>query len=211
VQQLKVTFQSGALNLEGLLLLPPETASGPVPGVVFCHPHPLYGGSMHNNVLFAAGRTLAGSGMAVLLFNFRGVGLSEGTYDGGRGEIDDARAAIAFLGAHDAIDRQRLGLAGYSFGAVVALAAGMEDSSVKAVVAVSPPELPQLSGPKPCLVVWGSKDAVVPAKVMQEVERIAGGAASVEIVAGADHFWIGFEEKLAGLIVNFYLSAFYGR
>jgi len=146
--------------------------------------------------------------MAVLLFNFRGVGLSEGIYDDGRGEIDDARAAISFLAGCGEIDRQRLGLGGYSFGATVALAAAMRDEAVKAVAAVSPPVLPHLSRPIPRLVICGTKDTLVPVSgILNEKERIAGdGSGLVEVVEGADHFWSGYEEKLAALVV-----AFYGR
>ncbi len=177
-----------------------------MPGVVFCHPHPLYGGSMHNNVTLAVGRTLAARGMAVLLFNFRGVGLSEGVYNGGCGEMDDARAAVSFLACCDGVDRQRLGLGGYSFGATVALAAGMDVEAVKAVAAVSPPSLPHFSSPKPRLVICGAKDTLVPLSgILKEKERITGGGSgSVEIVAGADHFWNGYEEKLADLIASFF-------
>ena len=211
MQQEKVWFKSGPLKLEGRLLIPPEAATGPVPGVVLCHPHSLYGGSMNNNVTHAVSRALAEKGMAALLFNFRGVGLSEGAYDHGRGEAEDARAAVSFLAGRDDIDGARLGLMGYSFGGTVALAAGLRDGAVKAVAAVSPPEMPELSGSKPRLVVRGSRDTLLSASgIMLEKDRITGdGAGSVEVIEGADHFWGGYETVLAGLIVSFFTPLFF--
>jgi uncharacterized protein len=206
MQQKKIAFTSGAFQLEGRLLLPGETAPGLLPGVVLCHPHPLYGGSMNNNVTHAVSRALAGKGMAALLFNFRGVGSSEGAYDHGRGEMEDALAAVSYLSGCDELDRDRLGLMGYSFGGTIALAAGMRDNTVKAVAAVSPPEMPELVGTKPRLVICGSEDTLVSASgIVKEKERIIGdGVGSVEIIEGADHFWGGNEGQLAELIVAFF-------
>ena len=119
MKQRKVFFQSGALNLEGRLVSPRRAETGA--GVVICHPHPLYGGSMDNNVVYAVSKALAEKGITSLCFNFRGVGRSEGLHDDGRGEIDDTLAAIAFLAGCSEIDSGRVGLAGYSFGGAVAL------------------------------------------------------------------------------------------
>ena len=87
------------------------------PGAVICHPHPMYGGSMDNNVVEAIIAAMWRRGYATLRFNFRGVGASEGEYDGGEGEAEDARAAVEFLAAQPDIDRGAIALAGYSFGA----------------------------------------------------------------------------------------------
>lgn len=114
MRTLRVTLQAGGLLLEGCLELPQGT--GPVPGVVLCHPHPLYGGDMENNVIVAVGRALVRSGLAALRFNFRGVGRSQGEFAGGVGEQEDARAALSFLATRPEIDPARLGIAGYSFG-----------------------------------------------------------------------------------------------
>lgn len=208
MKQEKVVFKSGALNLEGRLLVPAEAGAGPVPGVVLCHPHPQYGGNMNNSVTHAVSRALAAKGITALLFNFRGVGLSEGAYSHGRGETEDARAAISFLTGREGIDRFKLGLMGYSFGGTIALAAGLQDSAVKAVAAVSPPEMPEFSGPKPRLVVCGSKDTLVSASgILQEKDRITGdGSGSVKIIEGADHFWGGYEGELAALVVFFFIT-----
>lgn len=204
--QEKVMFQNGVLKLEGRLLIPAAAGSGPMPGVVLCHPHPQYGGSMNNNVTDAVSRAMTERGVAALLFNFRGVGLSEGVYDHGRGEMEDVRAAVSYLSGREEIDSARIGLIGYSFGGTIALAAGLQDDTVKAVAAVSPPELPDLSGPKPRLIVCGSKDTLVSASaILQERELIIGdGSGSVEIIEGADHFWNGYETVLADLVVSFF-------
>jgi alpha/beta superfamily hydrolase len=200
----KVFFQSGALNLEGRLVIPPCAGAG----VVICHPHPLYGGSMDNNVVYAISRALAKKGIASLCFNFRGVGRSEGAHDGGQGEIDDTLAAIAFMAGRSEIESGRVGLAGYSFGGAVALNAAMQSGRIKAVAAVSPPEIPELSNyARPRLILCGSEDNLIPASfILQQKEKITGpdGAGAVEVIKGADHFWHGYEEVLAGRIASFF-------
>ncbi|MEW5785125.1 MAG: alpha/beta fold hydrolase [Bacillota bacterium] len=205
MKQQKLVYQSGSLNLEGRLAIP--SRAGAAAGVVLCHPHPLFGGTMNNNVISAVSRALVEKGIATLCFNFRGVGQSEGSYDNGRGEADDARAAVSFLAGREEIDSSRLGLAGYSFGGAIALLAGMEDDTVKAVAAVSPAGLPEFGRAKPRLVVCGTWDSQIPvSKILQEEERISGGGAgTVEIVEGADHFWRGYEAVLADLVVTFFL------
>src|SRR5579862_2867810 len=98
-------------QLEAIVREPPE----PVAAAVVCHPHPRGGGTMNNNVVYRLAKALVEGGVATLRFNFRGVGASTGTYDEGRGEEDDARAALAFLRArHPAVP---LWIAGFSFGA----------------------------------------------------------------------------------------------
>ena len=91
----RVTFKSGELTLEGMIAYP-DGAAGPHRAAVVCHPHPLYGGSMYNNVVDAALGALHARGFATLRFNFRGVGQSEGEFDDGKGEADDAVAAVRF-------------------------------------------------------------------------------------------------------------------
>ena len=92
----RVTFKSGELTLEGMIAYP-DAGAGPHRAAVVCHPHPLYGGSMYNNVVDAALEALHARGFATLRFNFRGVGQSEGEFDNGKGEADDAVAAVRFL------------------------------------------------------------------------------------------------------------------
>jgi alpha/beta superfamily hydrolase len=188
-----VRVPSGSLTLEGVLHLP---ARVPAPGVVVCHPHPLYGGDMDHGVVAGLCRALA-DGLVALRFNFRGVGASEGAYDGGRGERDDAIAALEYLRARPEVDPARLGLAGYSFGAMVASGAAAA-AGVKALVLVSPPVGGSgLTIPPgvPALVVVGDADQLAPLAALRTA--VAGQELTrLEIVAGADHFWWDGSERL---------------
>ena len=130
----RITFPCGDLQLEGLLRLPEGEAPG---AAVVCHPHPLYGGSMYNNVVEAVLEAFWLRQFATLRFNFRGVGDSEGEYDGGEGELDDVREAVAFVAGKAAV--KSVTLAGYSFGASVSLRAGLADPAVGGLVLVALP------------------------------------------------------------------------
>ena len=112
MQQTRTTFKSGSLKLEGVFFLP--DGNRPSPCVIVCHPHPLYGGSMDNNVVDAVCEILALASIAAFKFNFRGVGHSQGRYDEGRGEGEDAKNAIAYVSTLKNINPARLGLCGYS-------------------------------------------------------------------------------------------------
>lgn len=131
-----VMFPCGGIKLEGLFY--GVEAQGPVPAVVVCHPHPLHGGSMHNNVTYAIADVLVGSGIAALLFNFRGVGRSQGSYGGGTAEQEDIGAAIDWLALGQGVDVGRAGLAGYSFGGGVALPVACADERVRCIALISP-------------------------------------------------------------------------
>ncbi len=122
-------------RLEALLWAPAD-ATPPMAAVV-CHPHPLFGGTMHNKVVYHVAKTLHRYGLAVLRFNFRGVGLSEGAYDHGRGETADARAALDYLGTE--FPGAALLAAGFSFGAAVGLRVGCEDSRVSELIGMGFP------------------------------------------------------------------------
>src|SRR5260221_12424431 len=113
----QVSFRSGDLTLEGLLANPGRGA----PAAVVCHPHPMYGGSMHNNVVEAILAAMWQAGYTTLRFNFRGVGASEGEHDGGPGEGDDAVAGMTFLMAQQGVRKEGAAMAGYSFGGMVAV------------------------------------------------------------------------------------------
>jgi alpha/beta superfamily hydrolase len=200
-----VRIPSGNLTLEGALHLPERT---PAPGVVVCHPHPLYGGDMMNGVVVGLCRTLADSGFVALRFNFRGVGASEGAYDGGRGERDDVAAATEWLRARREVERGRVALAGYSFGAMVACAAA-SITSVKALVLISPPvagtELTIPAG-VPILVVAGDADQFAPVAALRAAIANQSNA-RLEIVAGADHFWWDVSERLFVAVRTFLQEA----
>lgn len=183
--QENVSFNSGNLSLEGRLVIPCGLKA--IPGVVICHPHPLYGGSMDNNVVHAISRALTGKGIASLRFNFRGVGRSEGLHNGGKGEVEDALAAVAYLAGREEINPAGVGLVGYSFGGVIALTAGIRSDAVKALVAVSPAGIPELGlSPKSRLVICGTEDSLIPASsILQQEEKITGQETQMKYILEA--------------------------
>lgn len=208
---IKTTLNSGGLSLEARLVLPGST--GRFPAVVLCHPHPLYGGNMDNNVIGAVSRALAGAGITALCFNFRGVGLSRGSFDNGRGEQEDAMSALSFLALRDELDPERLGVMGYSFGGMVALAVSDRDSRVKAVAAVSPVITPGAfrECSKPVYIVSGSDDSLIPSsEVLKEAANMACPN-KVEVVPGADHFWWGREDMVAERLAAFFTESLMAR
>ena len=198
-----VRFASGDLTLVGVLHRP--EGSG-LPGVAVCHPHPLYGGNMENNVVLALCRGLAEAGIAALRFNFRGVEGSGGSYGAGFGERQDAGAALEFLAALPEVDAGRLGLAGYSFGALVAL--GVSAEGLRVVAAVSPPsgglDPASVRVRVPTLLISGDRDDIAPAHRLPEIAERLGRLCEVRSAAGADHFWWGHEEDLTTAVLEFF-------
>ena len=195
-----ITVQSGELSLEGALHLPETT---PAPGVVVCHPHPLYGGDMDNNVVMTACRALVERGIAALRFNFRGAGSSEGEFDDGNGERDDVRAALVHLASLAEIDPARTGLIGYSFGAVVA--AEVATGDLRALALVSPPvEFADLkiAWGCPALVMGGDMDLLAPVERLEIVAQSPG--VELFVVEGADHSWWGCEDELGEVLGEFF-------
>jgi alpha/beta superfamily hydrolase len=197
-----ITFKAGELTLEGALHLPERT---PAPGVVVCHPHPLYGGDMDNNVVMTACRSLNERGIAALRFNFRGAGNSEGEHDGGDAETEDVRAALAHLSSLPEIDNDRIGLIGYSFGAIVASEVASGD--LRAFGLISPPvEFAdiRLAWGCPALIVGGDMDHLAPPERLEIVAQAPG--VEVFLVSGADHSWWGCEDELGEAIGAFFAN-----
>jgi len=201
MDEIQVSIRSGELRLEGLLANP----GGNAPAAVVCHPHPAYGGSMFNNVVDAIVAAMWQAGYATLRFNFRGVGASEGEHDGGPGEVDDAVAAMAFALAQPGVRKEDAVMAGYSFGAMVALSAGCARAEIARIVAVALPlamadaRIPD-GASKPVLLVSGDRDSYSPVTGLKTLKSEIGNSARVEIVAGADHFFGGHEVALSRAI-----------
>jgi len=175
-----------------------QPAAGPHGAeVVLCHPHPLYGGSMHDGVLDCAARTLLAGGMGVLRFNFRGVGQSDGQFDGGRGEVDDLLAAIAWL--RERAPDAPLWLGGYSFGGHVAWQAAPLATGTERILLLAPPIGPMVFAPNPldCPVdvFAGDRDEFLDAGALA-----AWAGVRVHVVPGADHFFSGRLDDLADRI-----------
>ncbi len=183
--------------LEALL---EESDRGPAPlAALVCHPHPLHGGTMHNKVVHRVAATLHEAGGTTLRFNFRGAGRSAGRYDGGRGELEDARAALAWL-------RRRLPgasvvVAGFSFGAGVAAALAAVEAGVGLLVLVAPPVAAMdfaalRTSPIPKLVIQGTRDDVCPAAELEPEFSAWAEPRKLVKIEGANHF---FDRQLADL------------
>jgi alpha/beta superfamily hydrolase len=167
------------------------------------HPHPLFGGTMHNKVVYHAMKAFTHFGLPVLRFNFRGTGLSEGTHDQGRGEIDDVRAGLEYLKAE--FDRPIL-FAGFSFGSYTGLRATCSDPRVAGLIALGLPVraaerdytyefMPECTQPK--LFISGDHDAFCPSDVLEAVARTSPRPWECHIIPGADHFFQGVEDSPA--------------
>jgi alpha/beta superfamily hydrolase len=168
---------------------------------IICHPHPKGGGTMHNKVVYHAMKTFSSLGLPVVRFNFRGVGLSEGEHDAGRGERDDVRAVLDWMEANLKLP---ILFAGFSFGSNVGLRACCGDPRVKGLVGLGVPVhaegrdysygfLPECSGPK--LFIIGDHDQYGPREQVEEMLGHAAEPKEIRWVAGADHFFQGTPES----------------
>jgi alpha/beta superfamily hydrolase len=205
-----VNFPSDGLTLEAILHLPGET---PAPGIVVCHPHPMYGGDMHNNVVSAICDVALENGIAALRFNFRGAGASEGEYDNGIGEQEDVRAALAYLQAVSEIDSEHMALAGYSFGAAVAVRAAGEGADLGAFVGVSTPTTMPLRGATlacPALFVSGDQDEYSDADELTAFAQGLGPRAELKLLPGLGHSWFGVEHELKSIVAPFLKAHIFG-
>jgi uncharacterized protein len=163
-----------------------------------CHPHPLYGGTLHNKVVFHAMKALNSFGFPVLRFNFRGTGLSHGEHDQGQGEVDDVRAALDWL---DHEFRKPLIFAGFSFGAAVGLRAACPDSRVRAAIVLGLPVSPiddrtydfsfLNTCTKPKLFVSGDRDQFGTPAQLKAVVGSLPEPKKLVLIPGADHFFEG--------------------
>jgi alpha/beta superfamily hydrolase len=203
-------LEGPAGRLEAILWTPSAPAHHRPPlAAVVCHPHPLFGGTMHNKVIYNTAKALDALGIPVLRFNFRGAGLSAGEHDRGCGEQGDVRMALDFLATE--FPGVPVLLAGFSFGAWVGLRVGCEDSRVSELIALGVPVnntdfsfLAECSKPK--LFVHGSNDEFgAIAKVKALFESLPGENHLVE-VQGADHFFAGKLEQL-DLAISTWLAA----
>jgi alpha/beta superfamily hydrolase len=201
---------NGGPLLEGVLHLPDTT--GPFPAALVCHPHPLMGGTMDSAVVVAVCRALAARGWATLRFNFRGAGRSAGSFDEGRGEMDDAAGALDFLRAQAEVDPNRLALVGYSFGAAVGLRCAARDPRVGWLVGIALLQEhyadPFLDGdPRPKLLIAGERDPWAPSEALRAyVERLQPPKA-LHVLPQTDHFFGGREAAVATLVADFLTAA----
>lgn len=197
----EISVEGGGLTLEGLL------QQGRIGrNAVLCHPHPLLGGNMQNNVVGAAGRAFAGEGWGTLRFNFRGVGGSGGQPAQNLKDAEDLAVVSEYLK-----DRQpgQIDFAGYSYGAWAVMQAVRLGLTPDSLVLVSPPldfisfeglELPQI----PALVIAGNQDEFCSLGSLRKwLSARPDAPVSLEIIPYADHFYWGLEELLAKKITEF--------
>jgi alpha/beta superfamily hydrolase len=210
----EVTLRGPAGRLEALLWAPKPSHQMNLAAVV-CHPHPLYQGTMHSKVVYQAAKALDSLGIAVLRFNFRGVGASEGSYDHGRGEEDDVRAALDYLEAQ--FPGVPLLAAGFSFGAWVGLRAGCSDYRIIELIglglAIDDHKLPfnYLSTcTKPKLLIQGENDQYAAKShfesFVQTFDPVAAKATRVVFVPAADHFFTGHLDEMADALRHWMAS-----
>ena len=222
---IKSLFIEGpAGRLEALLNAGSENATH---AAVVCHPHPLFGGTLHNKVVFHTMKALNSFGFPVLRFNFRGTGLSQGEHDRGKGEVEDVRAALDWLDAEFHLPTI---FAGFSFGAAVGLRAACSDARVKAMIGLGVPAVPVAEATEeprvynldflrdctqPKLFVSGSRDQFGPRPKLEKLVESAAEPKKLVIVEGGDHFFEGRLRELRETIemwvkeaVSSQLSAF---
>lgn len=171
----------------------------PAFAALVCHPHPLYGGTLHNKVVHRIASTLHELGGTTLRFNFRGVGGSAGSFDHGAGELEDARAALAWLRAH--LPGTPLTVAGFSFGAWVAARLAASEPAVGRLVLVAPPVAEEdfalmRTAPVPKLVLQGTADVTCPPAALAPEFATWAGPRRLIVVEGANHF---FDRQLGEL------------
>jgi alpha/beta superfamily hydrolase len=197
-------FTGPAGRLEALLE-PPALAPGqPLrAAVVFAHPLPIEGGTMHTKAVFRATKALAKIGCAVLRFNFRGVGGSEGTWDEGPGELEDFRAALDVLAAR--YPDTELWAAGFSFGSWVALTVGALDDRVRVLIGIAPPidrydfSAVRVST-KPKFFVQGSMDEICPLKRLYEFYSQLPEPKELAVIDGASHLFEGMVTEVGDAV-----------
>jgi hypothetical protein len=168
--------------------------------VVFAHPLTTMGGTMHTKVVYQAAKALSRIGCAVLRFNFRGAGASAGAFSNGPGEMEDFRIALDYM--RSAYPDARLWAAGMSFGAWVALTAGVEDPRVSTLIGVAPPLSRYDFGSversdKPKFFIQGERDEICPLKDMREFYARAAEPKELVVIDGADHLFDGKVTEVA--------------
>jgi alpha/beta superfamily hydrolase len=219
----RMTIPGPVGPLEALLDEPRETGLPPVAreetpvapvraAVVFAHPHPQQGGTMHTKAVFQGAKGLTRIGCAVLRFNFRGVGQSAGEFDAGRGEADDFRAALDYMA--ERYPGAPLWAAGFSFGAWIALETGAADPRVEVLIGVAPPVARgdfafdrTRTTSKPKFLVHGDMDEVTPLKALWAFYAALQEPKELVVIDGASHLFEGktreIGDALADLLEDF--------
>ena len=205
----KVFFPSKGVQLEGLLSI--QEAFSMKRGVILCHPHPQYGGDMHNLVISTAVDAASQEGFSTLRFNFRGVGRSGGSYSEGVGEREDVKGAIDYLFSALGHSDSPLILLGYSFGAWAALPVGVQDHRIKGMVAIAPPVGLYDFGfleesRKKKLLMAGDQDFFCPKALLGSWFERLEEPKTLAIIEGAAHFFFAHHRLLIEPLRDFFKS-----
>jgi alpha/beta superfamily hydrolase len=168
------------------------------------HPHPLFGGTMHNKVVYHAMKVLNGFGFPVLRFNFRGVGGSQGQHNYGRGEVNDVQVALEWLSNEFG---KPIIFTGFSFGAAIGLRAACPDSRVAALISLGTPVAARdysyeflRECAKPKLFVSGEKDQFATSQALEEMVRTLPEPTRLVLIPQADHFFTGHLDAMRGAL-----------
>lgn len=200
-------------RLEGRYTHGPE-ANAPI--ALILHPHPLYGGTMNNKVVYNLFHVFAKRGFSVMRFNFRGVGRSQGTYDNGQGELSDAASALDWLQSVNA-NASAVWIAGFSFGAWISMQLLMRRPEIDGFISVAPPAgMFDFGFLAPCpssgLIIQGTEDKIVSenevSKLAQRLSLQKGIKIDYKKIAGADHFFEGKLDELTAAADKYVKTSF---
>ena len=188
--------------LETLIDAPAGT---PRAAVVFAHPLPTEGGTMHTKVVFQSAKALARIGCVVLRFNFRGVGMSAGAWDNGRGELDDYRAAVAFMA--DEYPTLEMWAAGFSFGSFIATTVGADEDRLGALIAIAPPlhkyEFASVKmSSKPKFIIHGERDELISLKLVRHFYAQLPDPKELVEIDRANHLFDGQTSEVGDALVD---------
>jgi len=195
-------FLSGKAGKLQALYQPGEAGK---PAIVVCHPHPLYGGTMRNKVVYWIARAFEDKGCSVLRFNFRGVEQSEGAWDEGAGEADDVLTALDYL--QEQQPDSPLWLAGFSFGTYAGLKAAKQDARVQRMLAIAPAvnlwsfDFMQHES-RPLTVVSGTADEIVPFEQVQAWIKTMPNHVRFHVIDGAGHFFPQHMDEMTDCLLN---------
>ena len=191
-------------NLEALLEEPEDTQETPLQACLVCHPHPLFGGTMHNKVVYRIARGMRRAGAVVLRFNFRGAGRSEGVHDQGAGEVEDARVALGFL--RERYPDLPYSMAGFSFGSRVIMKLGCALGTPARLIAVGfPTHTGRFDYLETCGIpkyfVQSTIDEFGPKEELEAGFQQFAGPKQLQFIDAADHFFAGALDQLEEAIV----------
>lgn len=181
------------------------------PIALMLHPHPRYGGTMNNRVVFSLFQAFKRRGFSVLRFNFRGVGRSQGRFDSGQGEVSDAAAALDWMQNINP-NASECWIAGYSFGAWIGMQLMMRRPEIDGFISIAPPAGSlDFSFLAPCpasgLIVHGDRDELIPSEAVEKLAKKLSNQRNITVeyrpISGADHFFVDHMAELTGVVDDY--------